>query len=85
MNDDFHQMHRQLGHGLATILTCAGIFLTLAIGAALLGLQQPVESFKSAAKACGYVAAVMGSIYLAAHLFSGAVYAVRWLRSNRVA
>jgi hypothetical protein len=80
MNDDFRKMRRQIGQGVATTLLFAGLFLLLSVGAALLGLPHPVESFKSAAKACGYAAAVMASIYALAYLFSATVQTVRWLR-----
>ena len=67
MNDAFKRMHQQLGRAVVTLLKFAALFLLLAVGAALIGLSQSVESFKSVAWACGYVAAVLASIYVIAH------------------
>lgn len=83
MNDDFRRMHRQLGQGFLAMLCVAGVFLLLAFGAALLGSPHAVDSFKSAARASGYVAAVMATIYLSAHLFGATVQVIRWIRDRR--
>jgi hypothetical protein len=67
MNDAFRSMHQQLGRAVVTLLKFAALFLLLALGAALIGLSQSVESFKSVAWASGYVAAVLASLYVLGH------------------
>jgi len=67
MNDDFKSMHRQLGRAVVTMLKFAALFLLLAVGAALFGLPNSVESLKSVAWACGYVSAVLALIYVIGH------------------
>jgi hypothetical protein len=83
MNDDFKRMHRQLGRAIVTLLKFAALFLLLAVGAALFGLPNAVESLKSVAWSCVYVAAVLGSIYVLAHAFVAFVQAGRWVQDRR--